>query len=119
MRGGRRDRRLGRPAECGGGNEAVAPAGYRHDAAIPLTTAVERTAQGRDVDPEIALFDEGVADLSEELLLAEDLAGAFHQREQQRKRATADRHRTVPLDQKALSLEEAKGAERDLLLGGG
>jgi hypothetical protein len=85
-----------------------------------LTTIVEPTAQGRDVAPEVALRDEGVRpDLREELLLTEELAGALHQREQQRKRATADRHRTVPLDQKALSLKEAKGAERDLLLGGG
>lgn len=72
-------------------NEAVASSRDGNDVAGARTPVAERPPQGGDLDPEIAPIDHGVGPgASQQLFLADDLAGTVDQSDQEIERAAAD-----------------------------
>ena len=85
-----------------GSNEAVAAAGNIADVALAGLAIAKGAAQGRHVNPEIALFDEDVGpDPLQQLLLADDLALLLDESQQNVAGAAADADRLAGVEQAA------------------
>lgn len=77
-------------------------------------TVTKRPAQGSDVDPEIAFFDERIRpNTPNQLLLRDELAGAFGQSDQNIERAAAETNRLVAFQKELLGRKQTKRSERD------
>ena len=93
-------------------DEAVAPARDIGDVPLSRAAIAKRLAQGGDVDPQSVLLDDRVRPgASDELVLADRLAGAFNQRDENVQRPAAEAQRLSVLEQHALGGNEAKRAE--------
>jgi hypothetical protein len=95
-------------------DEIVAPSNNRGDVAIVALPVAERTTQSADLDFEIRFFHERCwLGSGDQLLLADNLPGAFDQSSQDIKRATAEPHRLVALEQEPLRRKKSEWAECD------
>ena len=96
------------------GDKAIAAPGNRRQVAIAAAAVAQRPPQPGDLDLEIAVLDEGVRpDPRHELALADQLAGALDQRDQDLQGAAAQTHRPAGLQQQPSRREQMKRAERD------
>jgi hypothetical protein len=101
-------------------HEAVASSGNRRQKAVAAATIAQRPAQARDMHLEIALLDEGAGpDTGHELVLADQLAGALEQSDQNLQRATAEPHGLVSRHQEPSRRQKSEVPERDHELGRG
>jgi hypothetical protein len=74
----------------------------------------EDPAEGRDMDPEIALFDERIRpDAGDQLLFGHELAGAVDQSNQNIERAAAEAHGLIPFQEELLCRKQPKRSERN------
>jgi hypothetical protein len=88
----------------------------RYIAGTAMSVA-KTSAEHIDVHPEIAFLDKYVGpDLRDQLILADNLAGALHQRGKNCLRAAAERNLFFSLQQKFLCSKKAEGAESNLLV---
>jgi hypothetical protein len=75
-------------------DEAIAPAGNVGDVAIARLTVAQKSAQGCDIDPKITFRHEGVGPgAGDKLFLADEIARAFDQGNEDVKGAAADTER--------------------------
>src|SRR3954453_1005968 len=102
-----------RPRDAHRGHEAVAAAGDGGQEAVAVLAVTQRLAERGDVDPEVALLDEGVGpDAGDKLVLADDLARPLDQGDQDVQRPAAERHRLVALEQELPRREQPERPER-------
>ena len=95
-------------------DEIVAPADNGDDVTIAALTVAERSAQGTDLNLQVGLFDDGLRpDASYQFFLADHLAGALDQKDENVEGAAAEPHRPVALKQKPLLRKEQERAKRD------
>ncbi len=98
-------------------DEAVAPAGNIGHIAIARLTVAQKSAQGCDIDPKIAFRHESVGPGAvDELFLADKLARALHQGNQDFERAAADTKGLVGFEKDVLCWKQPERAERDCVL---
>ena len=96
------------------GDKAIAAPGDRRQVAIAAAAVAQRPPQPGDLDLEVAVLDEGVRpDPRHELALADQLAGALDQGDQDLQGAAAQTHRPAGLQQQPSRREQVKRAERD------
>ncbi len=94
------------------GDEAVAALAHVGDVVPRLRAHAEHPAQRGDVYAQVDLFDEGSwPDAGDDRLLADDLAGAFHQHQQDVQGPGANRQRPLAIEQQATLGVQLEAAE--------
>src|SRR4030095_893730 len=97
-----------------GSNERIAPAGRVDDVSDAVLTVAEHLPQRRDVDAQVALLDIGVRpDQTHQLAVAEPLAAALTQRDEDFHRPAPQAQRLVGLKQDSLLWQEPIWPEGD------
>src|SRR5262249_48045453 len=105
---------------------AVAAPRYVGDVALAVAAVAERLAQCRDMDPQGALLDDRVGPgARDQFVLADRLAGAFGQRDQDVQRPAAERQWLFAVEQQPLlreqperSEDEGRATHREIVLRG-
>nr|WP_273229390.1 hypothetical protein [Pseudomonas kuykendallii] len=102
------------------GDEAVAALAHVGDVVARFRAGSQRAAQRGDVHAKVDFLDEGARpDAGDDRLLADDLAGAFHQHQENVQRTPADAQRAIAVEQQApLRIEHEAAEAQALLLGG-
>src|SRR5215471_4745062 len=95
------------------GDEAVATSGDVDDEPMPVAAIAQRATQCGHMDRQVGRLDEDIGpNARHQLLLADQLAAAFKQSNQDLQRATSEGHGLVALPQKKLCRKQAKRSER-------
>jgi hypothetical protein len=88
------------------GDEAVASSGNIDDKPIAVSSVAQRAAQRGNMDREIRRLDKYIGpNPSHQLLLADQLTGAFEQHRQDLQSPASDRHWLIAFQQKKLCRE--------------